>query len=84
MAKVADAEAAAHKYVREVPHMSEQMRNFAYEDFVAGFTASADETELRHKLDFVRDQLVQLADIASRESEFYSLAVVRYMQEMLK
>lgn len=84
MAKSSNAEAAANEYVRKVPHMSAEMQHYAFEDFVAGHLAAGDETESQRKLDFVRDQLAQLADIASRESEFYSLAVVRYMQEMLK
>jgi hypothetical protein len=81
MAKTADAEAAAHKYVRDVPHLSQQNQHFAYEDFVAGYVAnSADSNQ---QLEFVTHQLKQLEDIAAREGEFYSLSVVRYTLEWL-
>lgn len=78
---VQQAESAAHDYVREMPHASPAARTFAYEDYVAGYLAA--ESKPLRDLQFVIEQLQQLHDLASRESEFYSLAVVRYTLQML-
>lgn len=82
-AKAADAaELAAQEYVHANPQplapiTAADMRQLAFEDFIAGY-----KTQLTD-LQFCINQLKQIVDMASRESEFYSLSIARHTLQYL-
>lgn len=79
---IENAELFADLYIKKQPLMPVLKREEAIEDYMAGYVEA--ERQYTEKLASLRQALALAATTAEHHDEFYSLSMIKYLQQLLK